>query len=1085
MAPIALADLESGAGHDPSVFPLPTADEKLKKLWNLNGAPHSDRYANPDLTSIAALLKHNAASQPTNPAYIYPKGGSFAVLSWVECYELVCAASNHYSPQFYAQIDQGNATGSQPTIALLGEGCGIEYFITLLALIKLRVRVLLLSNKNAPVAHRHLINECSTVGIVVDDQNSAVLDKEEIFSQRPVRMLSIDDICSLGQTGDQEPAQFETKDEWNLQSVIIHSSGSTGMPKPIVHTNRSLCLIARAYRLYPEYFIENYYLCFPLFHIGGVSVAISGLPNGLPVTFPPVRWPPAASAILSAFESLKKLNLPVDALQCAPSLVEDIHTYITSTTGDFTPLIALKVLQSGGAAFSPSVKEKLIGLGVNLKTIYGQTEIAGPLRTIPHTRENPNMFHMRNMWADTGLVQMESLGDGTFECVVYKGFHMAAELWLKEGSPNPYRTNDLFIEDPPGSGYFVLQGRKDDVVVHSNGEKTIAGGLQTELEDSDPLIAKAAVFGTNKPCTAVVIQPIPEAYSTHALDELEKRIWEAVERCNQKIPKQSRIDRSLVLILTQGESLPVTPKGNVRRATTAEMFGDRVEAMYEKYLGGLQEDEEPAQQNGYSDAEFLRRTVSDICEVPVSSVTSRTNLYDVGLESQKAVKLRSKLMKRFGQFPLMFVFENPTLEGLLAFLTKSPTTATKARATVQDQRLDWITKTIDNYEKHIDQWTSQRPPSRKLPDPNGEVVYLTGANGALGNAMIEALVQKPEVRKIYCAIRGAEVQGKLFDSLRSRGYPEALITSRKLQAVSYDMKDQKLGLTSELYDCLAEEVTIVVHNAWLLDFNKTVEQFEEDCLRGSMSLLSFCYAGRAKTFSFMSSIATCMGPATKGQTQVLETPIRADPLLATNTGYAQSKFIVERITQHYALALSMPVRLLRVGQLCGHSRLGVWNTSEMWPIMIGTGLEHLQAMPSLPPSSTVVNWLPVDVCAATSASILLAPEQQQPLYTVSNLTHPQPIDWGRYLDLISDVSMRDFERVSMADWVSRLEKLAEQDQEIPGLKLLGFFQEMAKGEGSEALEFVCERVEGLEPLNSRLVKGWFEVWRKDGFLKTA
>lgn len=39
---------------------------------------------------------------------------------------------------------------------------------------------------------------------------------------------------------------------------------------------------------------------------------------------------------------------------------------------------------------------------------------------------------------------------------------------------------------------------------------------------------------------------------------------------------------------------------------------------------------------------------------------------------------------------------------------------------------------------------------------------------------------------------------------------------------------------------------------------------------------------------------------------------------------------VEKVTQHYATALSAPVKLFRVGQLCGHSSLGVWNSTEMY-----------------------------------------------------------------------------------------------------------------------------------------------------------
>jgi thioester reductase-like protein len=250
-----------------------------------------------------------------------------------------------------------------------------------------------------------------------------------------------------------------------------------------------------------------------------------------------------------------------------------------------------------------------------------------------------------------------------------------------------------------------------------------------------------------------------------------------------------------------------------------------------------------------------------------------------------------------------------------------------------------------------------------------------------------------------------------------------------------------------------------------------------------MNLLSFCYTGTAKTFSFMSSVSTVMGSAFKGQAKITETPIGDDPRSPTNTGYAQSKYVVERVTQHYASALSMPVRLLRVGQLCGHSGLGVWNTTEMWPILIETGLDHLQAMPTL--SSKAINWLAVDICAQSAARVLMAPSL--PAYTVTNLTNPSLVSWMALVDMVAEASGKAFDRIPMGEWVARLEKLAEEERaDVPGLKLLGFFQEMAKNDtgGGSVVEIVSESVVGAEAINTATVDKWLASWRKDGFVKS-
>ena len=57
-----------------------------------------------------------------------------------------------------------------------------------------------------------------------------------------------------------------------------------------------------------------------------------------------------------------------------------------------------------------------------------------------------------------------------------------------------------------------------------------------------------------------------------------------------------------------------------------------------------------------------------------------------------------------------------------------------------------------------------------------------------------------------------------------------------------------------------------------------------------MSLIRLVHAGRPKTFTFTSSVATCMGI---GHTSpyVPETPIGDDLSVSLNTGYALSKYI--------------------------------------------------------------------------------------------------------------------------------------------------------------------------------------------------
>ena len=163
-------------------------------------------------------------------------------------------------------------------------------------------------------------------------------------------------------------------------------------------------------------------------------------------------------------------------------------------------------------------------------------------------------------------------------------------------------------------------------------------------------------------------------------------------------------------------------------------------------------------------------------------------------------------------------------------------------------------------------------------------------------------------------VRGPNHLSRLKSAFDIRGMDASILGEGrgKVEVLNFSMKDPLLGVDVETYLRLAKEVTVVVGNAWKMNFNQTVEEFEADCLRSmplvtfsmssleeipalieridTMNLLRLSHAGRPKTFTFTSSISTCMGA---GHTSpiVAESPIGADPNVALSTGYAQSKYI--------------------------------------------------------------------------------------------------------------------------------------------------------------------------------------------------
>ncbi|KAK4892896.1 hypothetical protein LTR27_008624 [Elasticomyces elasticus] len=1074
MAPAAIADLVNDKETEQSghceVLPAKESSARLKELWYEHGHPWSEKYDDPTLTTVTSLLGHNVRTRPDDIGFLRPEGTSFVPVSWREFEKVVHTLALSYSQLFRTQIDTGNAIGHQPTIALLGSGHTYEYFATQLALLHLGLRVLLLSPSNADVARDHLLTTCNAVGVVVEAELEAGLQQIHL---PVIAMLPLP--SPLDGIPVYDILGFEPSDPWNSHSLIIHSSGTTGFPKPIYHSHRSMMLIARMYRLLPEFEINNWYLLFPLFHIAGVSIALSGLPTGLTLTFPPTNWPPAPSAILNAWRELEAVERPAECVHCAPALIEGLHEFITHTGGDFSPLTKLKVLQPGGAALSPLLLKKLVAVGCNVKTTYGSTEIGPPLRTIPHTRDNVHCYRVRNMYPNSPYLEMQAQGEGLSELLVYKGFPLAADLWPTEDSPNPYRTNDLFLEQPPGSGLFVLQGRKDDLLVHSNGEKTNALALQMAL-DSCPSISKSAVFGTGRAATAAIVEIVDNANEEETLD--------TIEQICSGFPAHSRLSRSMVHILTTGRTLPVTPKGSVRRKEVEKLYGAEIEEMYRNLEYGDHNESSNPHETDLSDQAFVLQCVQRV--LGRDDIDQNANFYRMGLDSQKALRLRSALMKRFGRFPIHLVFENPSVAELVHTLTAAPSAGAKVSGRLDRQR--WMQDTITKYSSQISKLPRAWNP-QQLESSGDEVVYLTGATGALGNALIEAFVANPKIRRVYCAIRGG--RSRLTTGLLDRGYPDVVASSSKLEAVRYAMADPYLGLTKDRYTQLAADVTIVVNNAWLLNFNTPVNEFEHDCLQGTMHLMRFAVTSRPKTFAFSSSVATHLGPGAAGQT-IQEDEATDDMTLALDSGYAQSKLVTERILQAYARHTKLPVKVFRIGQLCGHTTHGSWNSTEMFPIMLATGLKYLKAMPLL--EGELVDWLPVEMCAHSIAILLTQPRDSSGTLIdarsdVHNLVNPNAITWSRFLDVLEEASGVAFARVSMFEWVSKLQEASSSDDQIPGAKLIGFFEDMAKESMAARPVFSTVRTAQEVPalaatseMNVPLLRVYLERWRSHDFL---
>ena len=291
-------------------------------------------------------------------------------------------------------------------------------------------------------------------------------------------------------------------------------------------------------------------------------------------------------------------------------------------------------------------------------------------------------------------------------------------------------------------------------------------------------------------------------------------------------------------------------------------------------------------------------------------------------------------------------------------------------------------------------------------------------------------------------------------------------------------------------------LTLISSSAWAVNFNLGIRSFEEQHIRGVHNLvqlsLSVLTPAPARLF-FCSSIATALGsprPAT-----IPETPV-FDLNTALPQGYARSKLVSEHIVRNAARDACALTRSLRIGQIVGDGKMGLWNDTEAIPLIIRSALT-LKVLPAL---NQTESWLPVDIVAATildlaGVSTGTIPVSDSDADLVYNLENPHTFSWTDSLLPELHRSGLEFSTVPVAEWLRKLrdyEKHGGNTGRNPAVKLIDHFERTygKKNDGdvkfetgmaqkhSPALRETPRIVE--EGYIGKFVKAWLAKWEGEG-----
>lgn len=397
------------------------------------------------------------------------------------------------------------------------------------------------------------------------------------------------------------------------------------------------------------------------------------------------------------------------------------------------------------------------------------------------------------------------------------------------------------------------------------------------------------------------------------------------------------------------------------------------------------------------------------------------DFFELGGHSLQAIQLLFRVRDAFQKdIPARGFFENPTVAGLAELITGSglQKTASSSITSVANLKSDVV---LD---------PSIAPRTFSTPAPKAQrKILITGATGFLGSHLLFELLNETGA-ELHCLVRRQNLEDgmlRIERSLESYGLGHKDLR-RRVRIVAGDLTRPLLGLSPEAFSLLADQIDTVYHNGAAVSFVLPYQALKAANVLGTQEVLRFVSQGHTKPLHYVSSLAVC--PLTGGPDMVVREDHDIRDVEHVLGGYAQSKWVAEGLVS-VARSRGLPVTIYRPGMISGHSRTGVWNTSDFMSAVL-KGCIQLGAAPML---NTVIELTPVDYVSAAIVGISREPDSHGKVF---HLTNSHVIESR---DLVGWINARGYplRQIPFDEWMASLYSLGAELQNnalYPFLSLL-------------------------------------------------
>ncbi|MDX1688123.1 MAG: AMP-binding protein [Candidatus Promineifilaceae bacterium] len=456
-------------------------------------------------------------------------------------------------------------------------------------------------------------------------------------------LISYEEVQALGrELAAQEPERFEQEIGRGTAgdlAVVCYTSGTTGLPKGAMLTHENLLCSTKAYdQVDPRYDTDNHVSLLPLGwiaeHVLGVAPHVT---TGIIMNFPEepetvredVReiapegilynsrlWDSLVGSVQVRIQEASWINrklyelfLPVGYRVADRKFAKErvgAGLRLAYAAGDwlvFKPirdklgLTRIRSAYTAGAALSPDAMRFFHALGVNLKQIYGSTEVTGGA-TIHYDGD----IKFASVGKPVPGVEVQISEEGEILIAgptVFQGYYKNPEkteeaLWVDEDGRRWFCTGDAgYIDD---DGHLIYLDRLDDMITLASGERFSPQFIEGRLKFSPYIKDVMAIGGEEwEFVTALVIIDFDNvgnwaernriAYTTFVdlsqKPEVYELVGDAVATVNENLPPAARVRRFVLMHKEfDADEAEMTRSRKLRRGVLYDRYGNIIEAMY-------------------------------------------------------------------------------------------------------------------------------------------------------------------------------------------------------------------------------------------------------------------------------------------------------------------------------------------------------------------------------------------------------------------------------------------------------------------------------------------------------------------------